>query len=70
MRKGLQAAKARCAQDTAIHPTERVPGPGPYRPWTLSLLLEVLSSGRGRDVLFLPEVLGIFVRALFTFRRR
>ncbi len=63
------SCNARRAQDTAIHLTERVLPQAPYRQWTLSVPMEVRLL-LARDARLLSEVLGLFVRALFTLQRR
>ncbi|HUM10293.1 MAG TPA: transposase zinc-binding domain-containing protein [Myxococcaceae bacterium] len=63
------SCNARRAHDSAIHLVERVLPRAPYRQWTLSFPMPVRFC-LARDARLLSEVLGLFVRALFTFQRR
>lgn len=63
------SCNARRAHDTAIHVTERVLPRTPHRQWTLSFPIQ-LRYLLARDSALLSEVLGVFVRTLFTFQRK
>jgi len=63
------SCNARRAHDTAIHLVEEVLPVAPYRQWTLSFPMR-LRFLLARDSALLSEVLGIFVRCLFSFQRK
>jgi hypothetical protein len=63
------SCNARRAHDTAIHLVEEVLPVAPYRQWTLSFPMR-LRFLLARDSALLSEVLGVFVRCLFSFQRR
>jgi hypothetical protein len=63
------SCNARRAHDTSIHLVDDVFPVAPYRQWTLSFPIQ-LRFLLARDSGLLSEVLGLFMRSLFTFQRK